>query len=825
MSLFKNWPNKTKREDEILLRSKYEAPSSRFLDWVNTLGFEQTFFGRVIQYLDQRFHLRRISLLFLFCLCLSFLMFSDFEFPYSGQIGEVATSEIKSPISLTLVDEVATDEKRAEAEKNIPPIFDYDADVYEGIFNNVYKAFRNMRKEARNVNWPTNDVKREEATKDFFQFKPQFEKDLGQTVSDRMFEWLVEKRFSARIENIVIRSLLSWSNNKIIESSSNVIPTSDTKLLVRVVDKTGGGDEFTVLAKDVKFLKDRDDFDLVGIRGTETLTTKDQQNILKFAQGLVVPNMTFNKQETTTRREKVRESVLPVQISIKKNQVVVSSGSVLEPQHVNILNEIRNLKSDRRTDFIALISAILFVILNLVFFSYTRRFTSNKVKVDFRDVTVMGLVTLIVVAFTKLFLFMTDAAFLSRWGTLIPPMALLFAAPIAAGPMLVGLLVTYGEIVWLFTAFLSVVVSMMVDMNFGMLVVSMIGGIAAARGVYGCQKRNDLYWAGLRTGLVNASVILTMVLMQKLGDADLWHYIAWCVPAGILSGFLSSMLALMLIPLLESMFNYTTDVKLLELASLNHPLMQAMIVKAPGTYHHSLIVGSMCEAAGQEIGANALLAKVMAYYHDIGKTEHSQYFIENQRPGYNPHDHISPYMSKTVLIAHVKDGAEMGIQHKLGQPIVDGILQHHGTTLISYFYNKAIEAQDEDISLVEEGDFRYPGPKPQFREAALVMLADSIEAAARSLDEPTPSRLQNIVKNIIQTKFLDGQLEQCNLTLKDLSVIEEAFKRVLLGVYHHRIDYPKAQGGGASETPSTKLASIEKPVARSGGGRRGSQSE
>jgi len=821
MSLFKKWTSKAKHEGEILWRSKYEAPSRRFLEWVNTAGFEQTWFGKIFQYFDQRFHLRRISLLFLFCLCLSFLMFSDFEFPYSAQIGEVATVDIKSPISLTLIDEVSTDEKKNEAEKTIPPVFDYDANVYEGIFNNVYKAFRNMRKEARNVNWPTNDIKREEAEKDFFQYKPQFEKDLAQPVSDRMFQWLIEKRFSARIENIVIRSLLSWSNNKIIESPSSLIPEPSSKLLVRVVDKNSSGDEFTLQVKDVKFLKDRDTLSLAGVRGSETLPVKDQQNAVAFAQSLVVPNLTFNKQETTSRRQKVREAVLPIQISVKKNQIVVSAGSVIQPLHVNILNEIRNLKSDRRTDFIALISAALFLILSLVFFSYTRRFTTNKVKVDFRDVTVMGLVTLIVVAFTKMFLFMTDAAFISRLGPVIPPMALLLAAPIATGPMLVGLLVTYGEIVWLFTAFLSVAVSVMVDMNFGLLVVSMIGGIAAARGVYGCQKRNDLYWAGLRTGLVNALVILALVLMQKLGDADLWHYLAWCVPAGILSGFLSSMLALMIIPLLESMFNYTTDVKLLELASLNHPLMQAMIVKAPGTYHHSLIVGSMCEAAAQEIGANALLAKVMAYYHDIGKTDHAQYFIENQRPGYNPHDHISPYMSKTVLIAHVKDGAEMGIQHKLGKPIIDGILQHHGTTLISYFYNKAIEAQDEDISLVDEEDFRYPGPKPQFREAALVMLADSIEAAARSLDEPTPARLQNIVKNIIQTKFLDGQLEQCNLTLRDLSVIDQAFKRILLGVYHHRIDYPKANAEATAA--QAKLTAVDKPAAR-GGGKRGPHS-
>ncbi len=246
-----------------------------------------------------------------------------------------------------------------------------------------------------------------------------------------------------------------------------------------------------------------------------------------------------------------------------------------------------------------------------------------------------------------------------------------------------------------------------------------------------------------------------------------------------------------IIPILESVFNYTTDVKLLELSNLNHPLLKEMIVKAPGTYHHSMMVGSLVEAAAEEIGANPLLAKVMAYYHDIGKIKHPQYFIENQKPGLNPHDNISPNMSKTLLIAHVKDGIDMGLRYKLGKPIIDGIQQHHGTTLISYFYNKALDLKNEGDPIISEEEFRYPGPKPQFNECALVMLGDSVEAASRALEDPTASRIQALVKNMIQKKFMDGQLEECQLTLKDLSRIEETFIRILLGIYHQRIEYPK----------------------------------
>lgn len=801
MGLIKFWRRRLNRA-EIHLRSKYMDPSHHFLDFVQQLGFEKTPFGQFCKRVERRFHLRWVALLFLFCLTLSLVIFSDFEFPYFYQVGDVAASDIKSPVNIQIIDEISTEQKRREAEAGVPPVFDYDPDAFEVLISHVSSGFRSMRKRVKEYPWPSDPGKREEAIKEFLSAKPEFEKELNAKIPDRLFEWLTEMRFGVRIENLLIHALEGWGGQRILEGSKAQLPAPDAPLIVRTL--SGRGDsienvETKLTVREVLSATSREDLKIRFLNTIDGFTTKDQQNLLRLAQMLVVPNLTFNKQDSMDRKARARESVLPVQISIKKNQIIVNAGSVVQPIHVMILEDILNMKADRRLDVMALLGAVLFVLVVLVFFSYTRRFTTNRVKVNIKDLSVMGLVTLLVVLIVKLFLFMTDAAFLSRFGNILPPSVFLVAAPIASGPMLVGLLITSGEVVWLFTAFLCMVVAVMVDMNFSFLLVSMVGGIAAARGVYGCRTRNGIYWAGLRSGLVSAAAIALLILMQKLGDREISQLLLWNVPAGLFSGIVSSLVAMMLVPFLESVFNYTTDVKLLELASLNHPLMQQMIVKAPGTYHHSLVVGSMVEAAATEIGANPLLGKVMAYYHDIGKMEHAQYFIENQRPGYNPHDQVSPYMSKTILIAHVKDGAEMGLQHKLGKPIIDGILQHHGTTLISYFYNKALEEQDEDIDTVLEEDFRYPGPKPQFREAALVMLADSIEAAARSLDEPTPARLQNIVKNIIQTKFLDGQLEECNLTLKDLSIIDQAFKRILLGVYHHRIDYPKSQGG---KTPS-----------------------
>ena len=793
-------------QDEVHTRTRYLDHSRRFLEWVDSLGFEHSPLGRLAHHLDQKLGIRRISLLFLFTLSLSFLLFYDFEFPYQVNVGNVASNDINSPISFTVVDEIATERKRLEAESSMPPVFDYYPDVYENVYNRIYKSFRQMREHVRETEWPESTAKLEEVVKSFFKFKEDFEKNLGAEVPSRLFDWLVTQKFSVHTENVTIEALARWSRTRIADSPERVLRADDNSAIIRPVDAGAVGEEFTISRDDVLDLRQRSRFSLDGLQIATTLSRTGQDHVRKLAHSLLVPNLTFNRQETESRRRKARESVLPVQISIKKNQTIVSAGSVIQPIHVTILSEIRNLKSDRRTDFIALVSAILFVVLILVFFSYFRRFTQNRVRVELKDILVMGAVTFIVVAMTKIFLFMTDASFMLKYGGVIPPMVFLFAAPVAAGPMMVGLLITSGEVVWLFTTFLATVLAIMVDMNFPFLVVSIIGGIAAARGVYACKKRNDIYKAGIRAGIVNALSITFILTLMKLGEPGLGEELLWTVPAGFFGGLASSLVAMMLIPLLETVFNYTTDVKLLELSNLNHVLMKEMMVKAQGTYHHSLSVGAMVESAAEEIGANALLGKVMAYYHDIGKMEHAQYFIENQRPGYNPHDHISPYMSKTILIAHVKDGAELGLKHKLGKPIIDGILQHHGTTLISYFYNKALEEQDEDIDHVEESDFRYPGPKPQFREAALVMLADSIEAAARSMSEPTAARLTALVKNIIQNKFIDGQLDECNLTLKDLSVIEEAFKRTLLSIYHQRIDYPHMHlgsvTGGKAKKPS-----------------------
>ncbi len=789
----------SKKGESPATRVNYEDPSLKFLDWVDSIGLEKTFFGRFVHFLEERFFIRRAAVIFLYCVLLSYTIFYQFDIPYNFDVGDVAKFDVVSPIAFEMTDEVTTEEKRLKAEYSVPVVYDYDTHVFERVSLGLIQSFRLMRNHYHETKWPKDPVAYRAKVRDFFQYKKEFEQEIGFSVSDFMFEWLIDNKFSPRIEAIVIRNLENWYDKKIAESPDRSIPANQQNVVARVVHKNNLGREIPIPRNEVVDIQSSEQFELSVKKDLLKFSESDRANIQYFARSLLVPNLTLNKQETATRRQAARDSVIPVAITIRKNQVIIAQGAVVQPFQMAVIKQIESIRADRSKDAMALSMALMLSVAILVFFSYLKRFTLNRIRIDFKDLTVMMLIAFGVVLLTKLYLFVTDAAFATKLGHLLPPSVFLYAAPVAAGPMLVGLLLTSGEVVWLFTAFMSLCLGIMVEFNFTFMLVSLVGGIAAARGVFNCKTRNDVYYAGVRTGIVNALMVAFILGMTLLDQEGGLRDILVSIPAAFIGGIFSALMAMMFIPLLESVFNYTTDVKLLELSNLNHPLLKEMIVRAPGTYHHSMMVGSMVEAAAEEIGANPLLGKVMCYYHDIGKMEHANYFIENQKPGQNPHDHISPFMSKTLLIAHVKDGVEMGMAYKLGRPIIDGVLQHHGTTLISYFYNKALDLKKPDDPEISEQDFRYPGPKPQFREAALCMLADSIEAAARSLDEPTPARLQNIVKNIIQRKFSDGQLDECNLTLKDLSKVELSFTRILLGIYHQRIDYPRSAGGGLGD--------------------------
>jgi len=262
------------------------------------------------------------------------------------------------------------------------------------------------------------------------------------------------------------------------------------------------------------------------------------------------------------------------------------------------------------------------------------------------------------------------------------------------------------------------------------------------------------------------------------------------------------------LPAFEWAFKIPTNVTLVELTDSNHPLLKRMIMEAPGTYYHSLMVGNLAESAAEAVGANPLVARVGSYFHDIGKLKKPLYFSENEAFGKSKHDTLNPSMSHLIILSHVKDGVDLACKHKLNKVLIDIIKQHHGTSLDYYFYRRAGEVNGDGLT-VDEKEFRYPGPRPQSRETAMIMLADSVEAASRSLEKPTTAKIRAVVRNIIRMKFEDGQLDECDLTLKDLHKTEEVFNRILLNTLHQRVKYPeegKENKGERGERPVQGLA-------------------
>ena len=372
----------------------------------------------------------------------------------------------------------------------------------------------------------------------------------------------------------------------------------------------------------------------------------------------------------------------------------------------------------------------------------------------------------------------------------------LFYIPFCIAPMLSAILFGDLEASLLLTLASSISIASIAVNNFYLTILFLVSGMLSSILVLGVRRRIVIIRAGLVIGLVQA---VSLFFIDRFNIREPARY-------GILmlNGIISSIIVTGILPVFEYLFKTVTNISLLELADFNHPLLQRMILEAPGTYHHSLVVGNLSESVCQAVGANALLARVGAYYHDIGKLKNPEYFSENQYIKMSIHDKLSPSMSKMVIINHVREGAELANKYKLNPSLIDFILQHHGTSLVYYFYQRALENIEEDKSIKEEG-FRYPGPRPKTREAAIVLLADSVEAATRSLKDPAPAKIEEVVHKIVNNKFIDGQLDECDLTLKDLEKISSCFIRILNGIYHSRITYPeKVQSGENNHKKSSR---------------------
>lgn len=470
-------------------------------------------------------------------------------------------------------------------------------------------------------------------------------------------------------------------------------------------------------------------------------------------------------------------------LSIKKGEIVVRDGQIVTETDIRKFGLIEESLKQKKL----IIPMTGFLIFTAIFMGISYFFAARNIRKFStlpKDLLLMSVVfmgVLVLMRFSDV-----AALIMKEFFPAVPTSVYKFLIPVAAGPMLVRLLLN-SETALVFTAATSIIVGFFMGGSLDMAAYTLIGGVTAAMGVRHCTHRSIVIKAGLMVGAVNS---LTLVSIAFIKGGATFSEPFFLVFAGLINGLITAVLAVGIAPMLETAFQYTTNIKLLELSRMDHPLLKELAMRAPGTYHHSIVIGTLVEAAAESIHANPLLARVSAYYHDIGKLKMPQYFIENISDE-NRHDKLAPSMSALVLICHVKEGVDFARQNRLGSEITDVISQHHGTSLISYFYQKAKSMEEPMGRTVKEDEFRYHGPKPQTKEAGLVMLADAIEAASKTIPDPTPDKIQWLTQKIVNKIFSDGQLDECELTLKDLHLITKSFNRVFAGVYSQRISYPE----------------------------------
>lgn len=510
----------------------------------------------------------------------------------------------------------------------------------------------------------------------------------------------------------------------------------------------------------------------------------------KIIRELILPwmhsNIIYDADETSARRAQARELVDPVFEPVGSGSVLVRSGDTIGEQTLVWLTahdqRVGELESTaKRIQRVAASGLLLLIGLGLAI-AITGIVSKNLLH-SRRRVLVMLTLSALPLLIGKLLLTLSVSL------QLLPTAVLSYALPLSIAPILASILLggIPGILVGLWTSF---ALAAMMGNSFDVFVLGLLVSVTAVYTTRDVKRRTNLFRAGLWVGAVKIFFALILAVLNQ----PAWGVIASQLLTAMLSGLACALFALLLIPVFEHLFGITTDIKLLELSDLSHPLLQSLAINAPGTYHHSLMMASLAQNAAEAIGANGLQLRVCAYFHDIGKLVKPGFFSENIQFTENPHDDLAPSMSTLVIVSHIKEGVTLAKKYKLPRVIIDGIEQHQGTSLVSVFYHRAKTQQETEETHpagVSDEDFRYEGPKPQNREMAILMLADSCEAASRSLDKPTPVRITNLITDIFEARLADGQLDECNLTLRELNTVKQSFVFSLTNMLHGRIAYPE----------------------------------
>lgn len=686
--------------------------------------------------------------------------------------GDIARESIISPADITVTDTVQTEKNIREARESVFPIFKKETNRAEQAVQNFRSIWENLQRKTENAN---SNVRTNTASNQISIEKSE----LGKIFLER-------KSFSQNELNAITDALRNSADGLIYDDRDRPFLQSSITLVDRQkptqlsVDAMPESNMIPLSEARLKF-KER-------LKQIKTFSQKEIEALYNTLSPLIEPSVIYDSVATEAAREEVARNVKPVTISLKRGQTVVREGDTITAGNLSQIAAIRTYSQNSRQlnrflGLLGIVSALFWVAWKFI---EHNQIGSRLALSQEKTFALLGFVIVVQTALMAIFFRLAEFTALQNVkAPLNDPTIWSFAIPFAFGSLLMTLLADRRTA--LFTGlFLALIAGLIAPKP---LEFTLFAAIASAVAVYGIgryRSRQSVTIAGVLVGLASAAAAVALIGYTQ--QPFILNTVTLAIACGLMNGLITAAVTAVFLPLCESIFGILTDVKLLELSNADLPALGQLALRAPGTNQHSHAVGQLCEEACRAVGANGLLARIGALYHDIGKTAAPEHFVENQM-GKNPHDKLKPSQSAKIIISHVTYGIKLAKEMGLPQRIIDFIPQHHGTRTLHYFLRKA-QAEARDPSEIDENDFRYPGPKPQFKEAAIMMIADSCEAAARSLDDPNPENIRFIVTKIIDAILADDQLDECDLTLRELTQIREAMIKSLISIYHSRVEYP-----------------------------------
>ncbi len=717
--------------------------------------------GKKSNFLDK--YIWALSILILVIFSISLMLPRGRSYTYSDlKDGEVYVGdEILAPFTFAInksEEEYNSDKKRAEQE--ISSVFTKDDSISSAQLFLLGTFFDSLKVINERSDEDSNQKDLAQLLQDYKIIPDEALLTLLKSIEKAQIETL-EKQLMRVARDVYSIGILDLQKDQIKTVDNRITVVTDSEEIIEEVDQLYDMQELSeAILEKIR----------TALQSDEIRTKAGYQIVFTFLK----PNVLYNASETEKLIAEKIKNVPLAKGTVLKNERIIDRYERVTKDHVAKLNSLAQELAERevgQNDLILIVRFFSkFLMIGLVISIFLLFLVFNRLSIikDLKRVILLAVIFLLV-------------TFLSH--TIINLGLSPYLIPITIGSMLLTIFFD-SRVGFVGTIVLGILIGCLRGNEFNISVVSIFAGTISILSVSRITNRR---WLMNSIFLIIGSYLFSITIMELLRYTPFqiilkyWGY-------GVMNGLISPLLVYGLLVIFEYFFDIVTDMRLLELSDLNSPLLRKLSFEAPGTYHHSLMVGNLAEAAAESIGANALLARVGAYYHDIGKMEKREYFIENQMKMKNPHEKLSPSMSCLILINHVKKGLELAKKHKLPKEIRDFIGQHHGTNLISYFYNKALEKNDGKE--IDESNFRYPGPRPKTKETGIVMLADTIEAAARTLKDPSASRIRGMVISIVHERFRDSELDDCPLTLRDLTKIIDSFDTILLGRFHARIEYP-----------------------------------